>query len=113
MRAAPGRIARKAWRWRPAHGESPRQPLRTRPILLETVATSALYVVVAIVAVAFASPWLPRPDPAGPAIERYQPLRDGASVLFAKLDASGDVEGWASQNRALTPGSDCSAMFAR
>jgi outer membrane protein assembly factor BamB len=77
--------------------------LRTRSVLLESIATVALYVVVAVVAVAFASPWLPRPDPAGRTLERYLPARDGSSALFAKLDPSGQVQGWSSQNRALTP----------
>lgn len=72
-------------------------------MLLETGATTALFVVVAAVAVAFALPWLPRPDPAGAELERYQPLKDGAAALFAKLDEQGVILSWTSQNRARTP----------
>jgi hypothetical protein len=98
-----GRIARKARALLSGRGIVLRRPLRTRSVLLETTATTALYVVVVAVAVAFSSPWLPRPDPAGPALERYQPVRDGTSALFAKLDVSGEVQSWTSQNAAHTP----------
>ena len=84
--ATPGRIARKARALLPRRGVALRGRLRTRSVLLETLATTALYAVVVTVAVAFASPWRTRPDPAGPALERYAPIRDGAATLFAKLD---------------------------
>jgi hypothetical protein len=65
-------------------------------VVLEAGATAALYVVVAAVAVAFALPWLPGPDPAGPALERYLPAKDGAAALFAKVDANGQALSWTS-----------------
>jgi outer membrane protein assembly factor BamB len=56
-----------------------------------------------VVGTVFAMPWLPRPDPAGASLERYQPSKDGASVLFAKLDEGDEVQSWSSQNRAKIP----------
>ena len=101
--AMPGRIARKARALLPRRGVALRGRLRTRSVLLETIATTALYAVVVAVVVAFASPWLTRPDPAGPALERYAPVHDGAATLLAKLDASGQVQSWTSQSSARTP----------
>jgi outer membrane protein assembly factor BamB len=101
--AMPGRIARKARALLPRRGVALRGRLRTRSVVLETVATTALYAVVVAVAIAFARPWLPRADPAGPSLERYAPVHDGASTLFAKLDVSGEVQSWTSQNTARTP----------
>src|SRR5688500_8611860 len=101
--AMPGRVARKIRALLPRSGLLLRRPLRTRSVLLEMAATAMLYLVVVAVAVAFASPWLPRPDPAGLALERYAPIRDGSSALFAKLDVSGEVQSWTSQNATHTP----------
>src|SRR5687767_4315797 len=101
--ALPGRIARKARALLPRRGVAFPGRLRTRSVLLETVATTALYAVVIGVAIAFASPWLPRPEAGGPTLERYAPLRDGTSMLLAKVDASGEVQSWTGQNTARTP----------
>ena len=71
--------------------------------LLELTAAGALLVVLVGVAALFAWPWLAEPPLGGPTLDRYVPLRDAASVLVARYDASGELVGWESRNSTLTP----------
>jgi outer membrane protein assembly factor BamB len=58
---------------------------------------------VLVVAVFFAFPWLPEPSPAGAALERYSPTRDGGSLLIETYDADGKRVSTESQNLAMIP----------
>ena len=70
---------------------------------LEAVRVGALPLLVLVVALFFAFPWLPEPSPAGPALERYSPTRDGGSLLIEAYDADGKQVSTESQNLAMIP----------
>ena len=70
---------------------------------LETVRVGALPLLVFVVALFFAFPWLPEPSPAGAALERYSPTRDGGSLLIETHDGDGKSVSTESQNLAMIP----------
>ncbi len=72
-------------------------------ILRDMVGLLAIFVCVAAVGVAFAQPWMPQPDMAGPALDRYVPAMDADSRLTGVYDPAGVLVGWNSQNVVLLP----------
>ncbi len=60
-------------------------------------------VLVLLVAFFFVFPWLPEPSPAGDALERYSPARDGGSLLIRNYDAGGGLISTESQNLGMIP----------
>lgn len=78
---------------------------RRRQLFADSAALLAIYAVIAAVAFAFVWPWLPRPEPSGPTLARYAPIRDGDAVLVAKYDASGELQAWEGRNAALVSAS--------
>src|SRR5437899_10970325 len=76
---------------------------RPRPRLLDAALLLGIVGVLALVGVAFAYPWLPRPV-GGAALARYAPLRDGDAILLVKQGPDGATLSWQSQNRALANG---------
>jgi len=64
---------------------------------------AAVPALVLFVALFFAFPWLPEPSPAGAALERYSPTRDGGSLLIESYDADDRPISTESQNLAVIP----------
>ena len=69
----------------------------------EAVKVGAVPALVLVAALFFAFPWLPEPTPAGIALERYSPVRDGGSLLMENRDADGESVSIESQNLVMIP----------
>src|SRR5690554_6930360 len=62
--------------------------------LQEALTLAAVLVMIAVVAAAFAVPWVPSPPAGGAWIARYAPIRDGHARLSQRTDADGNTAGW-------------------
>ena len=82
---------------------TPQRPKRLDAIR-DTAGLLVIFLFMAAVGAAFVQPWLPQPDVAGPALDRYAPAIDADSRLTSVYDAAGMLVGWNSQNVALLPG---------
>ena len=69
----------------------------------EPLKIGTIPVLVLGIAFFFAFPWLSEPSAGGGALERYSPLRDGASLLVESYDADGRLVSTESQNLAMIP----------
>ncbi|MBD0254060.1 MAG: hypothetical protein ICV31_06135, partial [Rubrobacter sp.] len=69
----------------------------------EPIRVGVIPVLVLLVAFFFVFPWLPEPSPAGDALERYSPARDGRSLLIRNYDAGGGLISTESQNLGMIP----------
>lgn len=67
------------------------------------IKVGAVPALVLVVALFFAFPWLPEPSPAGAALERYSPARDGGSLLMQNYNADDRLISTESQNLVMIP----------
>ncbi len=72
-----------------------------RQLWFDLIAVALVLGLVVAVGWAFVLPWMAQPSFGGALLERYSPLRDGASYLVEKTDAKGKPLSWTGQNIAL------------